>query len=277
MDLRALKYFIAVFDGKSFSNAAKQCFVAQPSISAAIAQLESELNITLFIRHARGVKATAQGEKLYPLAKQLTGQANAIKQSFAAAANKQQFKLGVTKGLGVSRMSLLLKDFTNAAPDIALTLVPPNELSDAKIVTKDELNPLDTYHPIWQEDYLLAMPHHHVLSLKEKVALRDFEGLAMIQRSPCNAWRSLEDTLAIAGINLDIRATIQTIDYAIGLVSADLGCALLPAYPEVLEHKNIIFRPVEEVQLRREIVLAYQVESPTVSLLSAIVNNYKSE
>lgn len=119
------------------------------------------------------------------------------------------------------------------------------------------------------------MPHHHVLSLKEQIQLSDFENLAMIKRTPCHAWRSLEDTLAIAGFSLDIRASIQTIDYALGLVSADLGCALVPAYSEVLEHPNIIFRPIEDVQLRREIVLAYQEESPALETLKMLVDNYK--
>ncbi len=277
MDLRALKYFIAVYETGTFSGAAKQCFVAQPSISAAVAQLESELSIKLFTRHARGVIPTEQGEKLFPLAKQLTGQADAIKQTFSSKSEKWEFNLGVTRGLGVNRMSLLLKEFTTALPQMALTLVPPNEHSDAKIVTKEELNPQDSFIPFWQEDYLLAMPPHHVLSLKEQITLSDFEGLAIIQRTPCQAWRSLEDTLAIAGISLDVRAKIQTIDYALGLVSADLGCALVPAYPEVLEKNTVVFRPIKDVQLRREIVLAYQQESQALETLISLVDSYRNE
>ena len=81
MDLRALKYFIAVYEQKSFSGAAKSCFVAQPSISSAISQLRINIKcVQLFTRHARGVAATEHAEKLYPLAKGLHGQADAIKQ-----------------------------------------------------------------------------------------------------------------------------------------------------------------------------------------------------
>ena len=58
MDLKALSYFVAVFEKKSISGAAKSCFIAQPSISAAIKQLEESLNNQLFTRHARGVQAT---------------------------------------------------------------------------------------------------------------------------------------------------------------------------------------------------------------------------
>jgi hypothetical protein len=110
MDLRNLHYFVSVYEQKSFSAAAKKCFVAQPSISSSIAQLEQILNVLLFIRHGRGVNATSDGERLYPLAKQLLGQAQAIKMIFAEQSAKQSFYLGVTKGLGVARMSALLKD-----------------------------------------------------------------------------------------------------------------------------------------------------------------------
>lgn len=275
MDLRNLGYFIAVYEQHSFSGAAKYCFVAQPSISAAVAQLESHLSVTLFIRHARGVKPTDAGKKLYPLAKKLCGQADAIKQFFIPQAEKPEFKLGVTRGLGVARMSRLLKDFTSSTPDMALTLVPPNEESHARIITKEELNGHERFINIWQEDYLLAMPFDHVLSLKSEISLNDFDNLAMIYRAPCSAWRTLEDVLAIAGISLDVRANIQTIDYALGLVSAGLGCALLPAYPEVLEHKDIVFRPINELQLRREIVLAYHQESDILVGLKQVINQHQ--
>ncbi len=79
MDLKSLTYFTSVYEKHSFSGAAKACYIAQPSISAAVAQLEQQLNVPLFTRHARGVTATEHGKKLYPLAKQLLGQAVAIK------------------------------------------------------------------------------------------------------------------------------------------------------------------------------------------------------
>lgn len=275
MDLRSLKYFIAVFEEQTFSAAAKRCFVAQPSISAAVAQLEQHLNVNLFTRHARGVTPTLDGKKLYPLAKKLHGQADAIQTVFKTNTTKPSFNLGVTRGLGVKRMSALLKDFTAVTPDMELTLVPPQDICDARIITKEELSGQENFLPLWQEDYLLAMPYNHILSLKETVKLSDFDNLPMIQRTPCSAWRSLEDTLALTGVSLESRAKIQTIDYALGLVSAGLGCALLPAYSEVLEHKDIVFRKVEEVQLRREIVLAYQQESPILAELIQLISQHR--
>ncbi len=275
MDLRSLKYFISVYEQQSFSAAAKICFVAQPSISSAIAQLEQSLNTQLFIRHARGVKPSNTGERLYPLAKQLLGQADAIKTLFTDQSIKQPFYLGVTKGLGVGRMSALLKDFTASQDLMELTLVSPNQTCDARIIIKEELDETEHFISLWQEDYKLALPYNHVLSLKEKITLSDLDGLPFIHRNPCTAWNSLTDTLTLAGFTVDIRAKIQTIDYALGLVHAGLGCALVPAHPEVLKKSEVVFREIEGLKLMREIVFAYQQSSPVIERLKSLVINHR--
>jgi len=277
MDLKHLNYFVAVFEQQSFSAAAKKCFIAQPSISSAVAQLEQELNQVLFVRHARGVTPSEQGEKLYPLATQLLGQAEAIKSSFATNQVKQGFRLGVTKGLGVKRMSALLKDFTAAEPAMELMLVPQHENCDARIIIKEELKDEESFQSIWQEDYLLVHPINHPLSLKEKIQLTDLDNLAFIQRSPCNAWQMLNDTLTLSGIQLDIRAKIQTIDYALGLVRAGLGCALVPAHPEIIEQKDVNFKAIDGLQLTREIVLAYDQNSDLLTVLKELITRLKVE
>src|SRR5262249_7271328 len=82
MDMRELRYFIAVFEERNLTAAAKRCFVSQPSISVAIANLEQELGTVLFIRHKKGVAPTASADDLYPLARRLVGQAEALPQPF---------------------------------------------------------------------------------------------------------------------------------------------------------------------------------------------------
>ncbi len=271
MNLRNLKYFVSVYQLGSFSAAAKACYIAQPSISSAVAQLEDELNQALFLRHARGITATDHGKKLYPLAKQLLGQAEAISSVFKDQQDKQKFHLGVTKGLGVKRMSNLLKDFTTSQPTIELSLVPQHELCDARIIIKDELKDEEQYLSLWQEDYLLALPLNHSLSLVKTVQLKDLDKLPFIQRTPCSAWTRLHDTLALTGISVDIRAKIQTIDYALGLVRAGLGCALVPAYREIIEQDDLNFKAIAGLQLTREIVVAYQQSSPLLTAFKKLV------
>lgn len=272
MDLKQLSYFIAVYEKGSINGAAKACFIAQPSISHAIAQLESELAQPLFIRHSKGVAPTERGEQLYPLAKQMIGQAQAIKASFSQATSKRAFRLGVTKGLGVKRMSVLLKSFISQQTDMELTLVPPEDNCDARIVTKEELDTNESFHPIWQEDYLLALPMQHPLSLKDTITLTDLDQLDFIQRTPCSAWQRLNDTLTLSGYQVSIRAKIQTIDYAIGLVKAGLGGALVPAHKELIEQTGIRLKPIAGLSLSREIVLAYQHSDDRIDNLIDLID-----
>ena len=272
MDLRALDYFIAIYESGSLSAASKAKYIAQPSISASLKQLEHSLSSTLFIRHARGVKATTAGEQLYPLAKQLLGQADAIGELFSDKSANLPFRLGLTKGLGVERMSKLLKQFTTAVDALELTLVDPQDDCDARIISKDLLLPKETFVPMWREDYQLAMPINHAFRLKENITLSDLTDVAFIQRSPCEGWTLLSKALHDAHIKLDVRARIQTIEYAAGLVRAGLGCAFIPVLMDGPQEQDIIYRSLQGVKLSRDIGLAFRETSKTVEILAAVVS-----
>ncbi len=66
MDIRELRYFAAVFAERNLTAAARRCFISQPSISAAITNLEAELGTTLFIRHKKGVAPTKPPSSFIP-------------------------------------------------------------------------------------------------------------------------------------------------------------------------------------------------------------------
>ena len=273
MDLRALHYFVAVYENGSLSAASKVCFVAQPSISAAIRQLEQDLEQPLFVRHAKGVRATVEGEQLYPLARQLLGQADAIRQLFRSSSEKLPFRLGLIKGLGVERMSGLLKDFTAAEGGMELTLVPHDESCDARIISADIRHKSEEFLPMWQEKYLLALPVNHPLALKSSISLFELEGLPFIHRLSCDVWPVFRDKLNLLGIHLDIRANIQTVEYAIGLVKAGLGAALLPVIQEDVSHRDIVCRGLDELNLTRDVGLAYEQGSQGVSTLKSVIRS----
>ncbi|MDT0594566.1 LysR family transcriptional regulator [Glaciecola petra] len=272
MDLKALKYFAAVYENGSFSAAAAQCFVAQPSVSAAISQLESQLNCKLFVRHARGVKSTAQGDTLYQHAVTLLGQAKAISGLFNEKSQNQAFSLGLIRSLGVDRMSRLLKDFAIAVPQLELSLVSPEDNADARIINKRLLKDNETFVPIWQDDYALAVPISHALALKPYITLDDLEALALIERSPCSAWSLLVKYLNQQKIKPRTVAHIQTIEYAIGLVRAEVGCAILPNIEQINQYEDVVFKPIASFALKREIGLAYFDNNTNNTTLQQLIN-----
>jgi DNA-binding transcriptional LysR family regulator len=71
MDIRELRYFAAVFRERNLTAAAKRCFISQPSISAAITNLEAELGAALFIRHKKGMAPTEAAEQFHAVARRI--------------------------------------------------------------------------------------------------------------------------------------------------------------------------------------------------------------
>ena len=77
MDIRELRYFAAVFRERNLTAAARRCFISQPSISAAITNLEAELGTALFIRHKKGVAPTEAAEQFHAVARRIIDEADA--------------------------------------------------------------------------------------------------------------------------------------------------------------------------------------------------------
>ncbi|RRJ83930.1 LysR family transcriptional regulator [Aestuariirhabdus litorea] len=272
MDLRALRYFVAVYECGSISAAARRCFIAQPSISAAIAQLEATLNSPLFSRHAKGVQPTEAGERLYPLANRLLGDAQAIVSLFNQQRERLPFRLGLIRSLGAERVSQLLKDLSNCVEGLELTLVQPEEPCDARIISSAYLQSGEVFQPLWRDRYLLALPAGHPLSLKTELHLTDFEGIDFIHRSPCEAVSVLDGTLSRLGIRLKIRARIQTVEYALGLVGAGVGAALVPEIPQLLQRDDLVLKEIGDIDLGRTIGLAWDKQADPNDATRAIID-----
>ena len=88
MDIRELRYFAAVFRERNLTAAAKRCFISQPSISAAITNLEAELGATLFIRHKKGMAPTEAAEQFHAVARRIIDEADAAKNLFRKPATR---------------------------------------------------------------------------------------------------------------------------------------------------------------------------------------------
>lgn len=270
MELRALKYFQSVYELGSISGAARQCFVSQPSITAAIKQLESRLNIRLFVRHARGVIATAEADKLYPIAKETTEHAKSILNLFSDGPTPIYFRLGIMRSLGAKRMSFLLKQITEQIDNLEITLVDPEEPCDARVVLSQSVATNENFVPIWQDQYQLAVPESWQLADKSTVTLRDIDGLPFINRTPCDALDRLKDIMTNQSLRFQSRANIRTVEYAWQLVCAGIGAALLPDWQEIREAQGLTLLPIKQTKLIKHIGLAYKPSKQNAPLIHAV-------
>jgi DNA-binding transcriptional LysR family regulator len=273
MDTRQLAYFVAVYEQRSISAAARQLDIAQPSVSSALQQLEQQLGTLLFIRLPKGVQPTEDAERLYVQACQLLSQMQALQASFNKPAKRLLFRLGLVKALGVERMSQLLKEFNSQLPGLELHLVEPDEPCDARIINIRQLKAGELYQSLWTDSYLLALPAQHPLCTQPEIQLSDFKKLPLIKRTPCEAWDQVALALSKANIKPQIRANIHTIEYAIALVGAGIGCALLPDFEMQKFRPDLQYRVIQGPALTRELVLAFdknQQHQNAVKLLCEI-------
>ena len=139
MDARQLRFFLAVIDFEGFTKAAEQLYIAQPSLSQAIAGLERELGVALFHRVGRGVLPTDAG-------KQLIGPARQVLRDLATAQSAMDAVKGVASGRveiitmpspGVEPLSTIMQQFVKDHPDITLSV-------DGAFVPEDVLHAVRT-------------------------------------------------------------------------------------------------------------------------------------
>src|SRR5215469_5974811 len=135
MDIRELRYFAAVFRERNLTAAARRCFISQPSISAAITNLEAELGTTLFIRHKKGMAPTQAAEQFHAVARRIIDEADAARNLFRQPPAQNQLTLGLMRTLDMARTIALLRPLTGAS-DVALRLVGANDAADARIIAK---------------------------------------------------------------------------------------------------------------------------------------------
>ncbi|MBA6262686.1 LysR family transcriptional regulator [Colwellia sp. Bg11-12] len=270
MELRSLKYFQSVYEQGSISGAARVCFVSQPSITTAIQQLESDLNITLFFRHARGVLPTDAADKLYPKAKEMADNAKSISHLFSENPKPVLLRLGIMRSLGAQRMSHLLKKITEKIDHLELTLVDPQEPCDARVVSANSVAYNESFIPIWQDNYQIAVPKSWPIAQQSSINIIQLQDMPFINRAPCDALDTLKVVMADASIRFQPRANIKTIEYAWQLVCAGIGAALLPDWQEILEAEALALMPVEDNRLIKDIGLAFNRNKENSLIISAV-------
>ncbi|GLH78964.1 transcriptional regulator [Bradyrhizobium sp. SSBR45G] len=262
MDIRELRYFSAVFEERSLTRAAARCFVSQPSISLAIANLETELGTGLFIRHRKGVVPLEAAERLQPIARRIVDEADAARNLFRQGAPKQVLKLGLMRTLDGRRVTALLKPLT-ARQDLKLHIVGPSERADARVVARSLIRDDEHFLPLWSERYVAALPLAHPLTLKPRLRAADFADVAMIDRCHC-------ENGALAGRKpREVAAIAETEDWALALVAAGVGVAIVP---EGVVHgrSDIAVRNID-MTLKRQVGLAYTASRPPSEVLETLI------
>jgi LysR family hydrogen peroxide-inducible transcriptional activator len=296
MNLRDLKYIIAVAESRHFGRAAERCFVSQPTLSGQIKKLEDELGVTIFERTKRSVELTAIGEEIVDHARRMMEQAEAIEQLAEAHQDplRGPLRVGAIPTLSPYLIPLILLPLKTRYPQLKLILTEEiterllqrlqnHEIDAALIATPVEEGDLDSM-PLFDEPFWLAHPRNHPLYTKEAITHRDLEklDLLLLADGHCLA-QQVMDVCKLAGRPQqgemgDLQAS--SLETLLQLVNAGFGCTLVPALAaggSRVSGGGVIERELGLKDTYRRISLAFRRSFPRRQALEAFADLIRDE
>ncbi|QSJ16894.1 LysR family transcriptional regulator [Nostoc sp. UHCC 0702] len=261
MELRHLRYFIAVAEELHFSRAAERLHIAQPPLSQQIQQLEMELGVELFHRKTkRQVQLTEAGQVFLQSAYQLLAQLEqAIELTQRTGRGEQgQLRVGFTSLVTYNLLPVILQRFREQFSAVELVLQELTTTQQEQALRNSHIH-VGFAHPpledntlnlecIQQENLIVALPETHLLAKQECISVRSLKNELFIM-FPRHLGPGLYDqivSLCQQG-NFSPKVTQEAIQMQtiIGLVSAGMGMAIVPSCLQNLHRSGVVYRPLQ--------------------------------
>jgi LysR family hca operon transcriptional activator len=271
MELRHLRYFIAVAEMGSLTEAAKRrLYTSQPSLSRQIRDLEDQVGVELLSRSVHGVELTAAGKAFLDHARLALLQVDAAIDTARSAAQpaKRAFAMGFQTGLEMSwlpqAMQLLHDELCNINVTVTSDYSP--DLAEALARGRVDLAFMRTepnydleYHVVDQEPLIVLLPHDHRLAARETVRPRDLLGEIFIGGSnKATVLRAVTDAyLRRSGLDIKLDHGVDNMAMAMSLVASTRGLALMPAYAKNLLPESVVSRPLDGEAPTIEVAVGY--------------------
>ena len=267
MELRHLRYFLAVAEERHITRAAARLGLQQPPLSQQIHMLEKELGTKLFTRLPRGVELTAAGEGFLEEARAVLNgvERAAVRARAAAMGQRGRISIGLTTSAslhpGVTRT---LRAYADSHPAVSLDLHANSAANLTEALFRKEVQvaviraavarPADLiFKELAQENMLIALPADHRLVSRTAsganapislLALAD-ERLILVRRHAApGMYSNVVDACHKAGFEPLIVAEVEQMLTSINLVAAGVGISLVPASIREIRQEGIAYCPV---------------------------------
>jgi len=272
MELRHLRYFVAVAEEGSLTVAAKRrLHTAQPSLSRQIRDLEYEVGAQLMIRSAHGIELTAAGRVFLDHARLALAQVDAAREAARRAARpaKPSFALGFLTGKEIDWLPEAIRLLRDELPNIEITVSSQYspDLADALVRGKldvaflrRETRATDLmFKVVATEPFVVVLPSDHRLASYEAINPHDIVGetfIAVSNTAPVGR-RVVDDYLRRTGIDIRPDHEADHLAMAMSLVASTRGVALLPAYARNLLPSSLTSRPLQGDVPTIDLVVGY--------------------
>lgn len=243
MELRQIKYFLALSDELSFTRAAKKLHVSQPPLSFQLASLEAELGVRLFDRTSRSVQLSAAGQAFLPHARAVMARLDEATNHVKRVADglEGRVRVGLTGSHFFGPFPRFVVQFRSLRPSMEVSLqeMTPNDqlaaLHDTRLDVCVSRNPAQadahiTSSLLWRDPVVVIVPPNHAFAGRKQLALgelRNEEFVSLRLDSSPFAKQSFEACLA-HGFTPKIVQQVIELPAAVNLVAAGLGVALVP-------------------------------------------------
>ncbi len=293
MDFRHLRYFQAVAEELSFSKAARRLHIAQPALSRAVMELESELGVTLLDRNRRSVALTAAGRVLLNeiglLLQRLDEALRKVQRT--AAGEEGELRLGFIGPPTQDFLGRILQEFRRRHPRVSLNLEERTPERVWEMVVRGRLH-IGLTRPVLaspalglktallrHERLCVALPQDHALAKNKTVrwrALANEPLIILARREGVGLHDAILDACREAKFTPKLAHTPSLISTVLSYVEAGAGCGVIPDSVSSLGNgQPVVFRPLSPAR-SVELVMVWsdEVESPPAAAFRSLMSEW---
>ncbi|MDG1286881.1 MAG: LysR substrate-binding domain-containing protein [Rickettsiales bacterium] len=284
MNIRDMEYLVTVADLSSFSRAAEQCNVSQPTLSAQIKKLEQTLQTPIFERSNKKVMVTETGAEIIKAARRLLHEAETIREIGRLAQDPRSgtFRLGAFPTLSTYIFPQLVPLVKEALPKLRLILVEDKTAALIKRLKRGELDAALIALPItedslvskklFEDKFRLAVPLDHKLAQEPQVRMTDLSRhrLLLLEEGHCLRDQAMEVCQLTGAAEQDFRATgLETLRQ---MVKAGTGITLMPEIAISGDETGIHYLSFQSPAPRREIGLVWRKTTARTTVIEEMID-----
>jgi DNA-binding transcriptional LysR family regulator len=281
MDLKSLRYFVAVAEARSVGKAAERLHMAQPPLSVQIRNLEAQVGTPLFLRESTGMRLTDAGSALFARAREALALAHDGYEAARAIGSGRRGRLavGYMFALGYAVLPRLVPLLRRTLPEVELQFVEMSAVTYEAQIVEHKVSIGLCMPPIQRAEVAstvvgtqplrLAMPARAPLARLASIPLERLQGLKLIALP---TFKESADTSLVAAllrrrqVTMQVVERVETVHAALALVLAGEGYALVPACAAVGRPPGVAFRELRGVSEGFDVAVCrrHDLDSPFV-------------
>jgi DNA-binding transcriptional LysR family regulator len=287
MELRHLRYFLAVAEELNFTRAAERLNISQPPLTQQIKALEAELGLALFDRSAYRIELTDAGRVFAAEAGRILGELrNAVHLAQRAAAGAVgRVRVGFTESASFNPLVTgALRRFRAASPDVEISLAEHPSTALAAALRAGDIDvafvrpPLSTeegiaFELLEKEELVAALPSGHAFADRGDLELAELANETFILY-PRSVRPGLADSIVaaceVAGFTPKLAQYAPQLSSTINLVAASLGVSIVPRSMQELQPRMVVYIPLRGQPLHALLGVAWRVDERSASTLNFV-------